>query len=147
MAAFLFLHHFGDIIMGITQFAANKLLDHQLGKTSWTMPTVYVALSSTTPTATGTNVTEPSGGSYARVATSGATWNAASAGSTSNAAAITFPTATADWAAAANMTHGVLYDAATVGNCLGWGALTVAKNCLNGDTMSIAIGGLTVTLS
>jgi 2-keto-4-pentenoate hydratase len=133
--------------MPATTYLANKLLDHQLGKTAFTMPTVYVALSSTTPTTAGTNITEPSGGSYARVATSAATWNTAASGSTSNAAAITVPAATADWLAGANLTYGVLYDASSAGNVLAYGALTVSKNCLNGDTISIAIGGLTVTLT
>ena len=135
--------------MPASYYLANKLIDHQLGKTAYTMPIVYVGVSSTTPAqgAPVTNVTEPSSGSYARVATSGVTWNAGAAGATSNAAAITFPAATADWAAAANMTYGVLYDASTVGNILGYGALTVAKNVLNGDTLSIAIGGLTLTIS
>lgn len=132
--------------MPATQFLANKLLELQTGKTAYTLPTVYLALSSTTPTSTGTNVTEPSGGAYARVATSGL-WGTAAAGSISNTSAITFPAATADWAAAANMTYGVLYDASTAGNCLGYGALTVAKNVLNGDTASIAIGGITITLA
>lgn len=133
--------------MPLTIAQRNKLIDHQLGKTAYTMPTVYVALSSTTPVIAGTGVTEPSGGGYARVATSGATWSAAAGGTTSNAAAITFPTATADWASGANLTYGLLYDAPTAGNFLGFGVLTVAKNCLNGDTISIAIGGLTVTFS
>lgn len=133
--------------MPAAYYLSNKLIDHQLGKTSYTMPTVYVGLSSTTPALAGTGITEPSGGSYARVATSGATWNAAASGATSNAAAITFPTATADWVSAANLTYGVLYDASTAGNVLGYGVLTVAKNVLNGDTASIAIGGLTVTIT
>lgn len=133
--------------MPLTTAQANKLIDHQLGKTAYTMPTVYVALSSTTPSIAGTGATEPSGGAYARVATSGATWNAAASNTTSNAAVITFPTATADWAAGANMTYGLLYDAATAGNFLGFGALAVAKNVLNGDTITIAAGGLTVTFN
>lgn len=133
--------------MPASTYLANKLIDHQLGKTSFTMPTVYVALSSTTPTLAGGNVTEPSGGSYARVTTTGATWNAAASGSATNAAAITFPAATADWVSGSNLTYGVLFDAATDGNCLGYGVLTVAKNVLEGDTASIAIGGLTVTIS
>lgn len=111
------------------------------------MPTAYVALSSTTPTLAGGNVTEPSGGSYARVATSGATWGTAASSSITNAAAITFPTATADWVSGSNLTYGVIYDASTSGNVLAYGALTVAKNVLNGDTASIAIGGLTITMS
>lgn len=135
--------------MPISYYEANKVLDHENGKTAYTMPTVYVGLSSTTPAqgAPVTNVTEPSGGSYARVATTGSTWNAAAAGATSNALAITFPTATADWAAAANLTYFVFYDASSAGNILGYAALTTAKNALNGDTLSFPAGSVTRTLA
>jgi hypothetical protein len=133
--------------MGISQYLANKLIDHQLGKTAYTMPTVYVGVSSTTPTTLGTNVTEPSGGSYARIATSGASWNAAASGATTNATALQFAQATADWVSGANLTHVVLYDALTTGNFLGFGAVAVPKNALTGDTLGIPIDGVTVTLS
>jgi hypothetical protein len=133
--------------MPATYYLANKLLDHQVGKANFTMPTVYVGLSSTTPTLAGGNITEPSGGSYARATTSAATWASAASGATTNAQVITFPTATADWVGGANLTYGVLYDALTGGNVLGYGALTVAKDVLNGDTPSIAIGDLDITLS
>lgn len=126
---------------------ANKILEAQVGKTAFGTQVAYVGLSSTTPSIAGTGVTEPTGGAYARVTTSAATWGNASGGSITNAQAITFATATADWAAGANMTHGVLYDAPTGGNMIGFGALTVAKNVLNGDTASIAVGGITITLS
>jgi len=135
--------------MPISYYEANKVLDHENGKTAYTMPQVFVGLSSTTPAqgAPVTNVTEPTGGAYARVATTGATWNAAAAGSTTNAAAVTFPTATADWAGGSNLTYFVFYDAATAGNILGYAALTTAKNCLNGDTLSFPAGSITRTLS
>lgn len=133
--------------MPFTTFLANKVLDHIDGKTSYTAPTVYIGLSSTTPALGGTGVTEPASGSYARVVTSGATWNASASGAVTNASTITFPTATGDWLTGANLTYGLLYDAATSGNLLGYGALTVAKNVLNGDTMSIAAGALTISLS
>lgn len=133
--------------MPFSTFLANKLIDVSTGKAAYTPPTVYVGLSSTTPVVGGTNVTEPSTGSYARVATSGATWNAAASGSTSNASSITFPTASADWAAGSNMTYFVLYDASSAGNFLGFGALTTPKAILNGDTASFAAAALTVTLS
>lgn len=132
--------------MPASTYNANKLLEVQVGKTAYTTPTVYLAMSSTAPTLAGTNVTEPSGGAYARVATTGL-WGTAAAGSITNSGAITFPSATADWLAAANLTYGVLYDALTAGNCLGYGVLTVPKNVLNGDTASIAIGGVTITIS
>lgn len=133
--------------MPLSTYEANKLLELQVGKTAHTLPTVYVGLSSTTPAVGGTGVTEPSGGAYARVATSGATWGSASAGSITTAAVITFPTATADWLSAANMTYGVLYDAASGGNLLGFGSLALVRNVLLNDTANIGIGGLTITLS
>jgi hypothetical protein len=133
--------------MPFSTFLNNKLIDVSTGKTSYTPPTVYVALSSTTPAVAGTGVTEPSGGSYARVTTSGATWNAAASSTTTNASAITFPTASADWASGSNMTHFVFYDAASAGNMLGFGSLTTAKAILNGDTASFAPSALSITLS
>lgn len=133
--------------MPASTYLANKLLEHQLGKTSYTKPTIYVGLSSTTPTAAGANVTEPSGGSYARVATSGTTWGTAASGSITNSTAITFPAATADWASGSNLTYVVLYDASTAGNMIAYGALSTAKNVLNGDTVSFSASSLTVSLT
>ncbi len=133
--------------MGISVYLANKLLDHQTGKAAYPAPTVYVAVSSTTPTDDGTGVTEPSGGGYARIATTAADWTTAARKATSNAQDLSFAQASADWAGGANMTHGVLYDAATGGNMLGFGALTTPKNVLSGDTLSIPAGSLDITLT
>ena len=95
--------------MSKTDYAENKVLDHLNGKSSFTMPTVYVALFTAAPSDAGGG-TEVSGGSYARVATSGATWAAASGGAASNAAAISFPTASASWG---TVTHYATFDAAS----------------------------------
>lgn len=127
--------------MSKTDYAENKVLDHLNGKTSFTMPTVYVALFTAAPSDAGGG-TEVSGGSYARVATTGATWAAASAGATSNAAVITFPTASASWG---TVTHYATFDASTAGNMLRWAILTASKAIGNGDTASFAIGALTQT--
>lgn len=140
--------------MSFANRTAQALLNSLFGKTSnfgalASAPTIYVGLSSTTPTETGTNVTEPSGGSYARVATAASDWNAATDADPSvvdNANAIEFPAATADWVSAANLTHFVLYDASSGGNFLGAGALSVAKPVLDGDTASFPAGSLTVSL-
>lgn len=105
--------------------------------------TMYIGLSSTTPTEAGGNFTEPSTGAYARVATTGADWGAASGTAPavkSNTAVKTFPTATADWAAGAAMTYFGLFDALTAGNLKWFGLLTTAKPVLNGDTASFAAG-------
>lgn len=126
-----------------SDYLENKVLDHVVGKTAYTMPTVHVALFTAAPTDAGGG-TEVTGGSYARVATTGATWAAASAGATSNAAAVNFPTPTASWGTA---THFGLYDAATVGNLLAWAPLTTSQAIGTGNTVSFAIGELDITLS
>lgn len=141
--------------MGMTTRTHKGLLDALHGKTSVfgalaTDPDIYVGLSSTTPTISGGNITEPSTGSYARVATVAADWNTATSAEpsvVSNANAITFPTATGDWSSGADMTYWVKYDASTSGNVISFGLLTVAKPVLNGDTASFAAGALTDDLS
>jgi hypothetical protein len=132
--------------MSFFNYLENSVLDHVVGKTPYTSPTVYIGLSSTTPAEDGTNVTEPSTGSYARVSTAAGDWNAAASGATSNANAVTFVQATADWVAGADLTYLVAYDALTVGNELFYGLLTVAKPVLNGDTASFPAGDIDITL-
>lgn len=112
-----------------------------LGKTSYTMPTVYVGLYTAAPSDTGGG-TEVTGGSYARKSTAGADWNAAASGSSSNANAITFITATGSWG---TVTHFGLFDAASAGNLLRWAALTTSKTIGSGDTASFAAAALVCT--
>lgn len=86
---------------------------------------------------------EVSGGSYDRVTKTNNTTNFATVttGNKVNTTAITFPTATANWNASANINQvGVLDgNAKTSGdNLLLWGDLTVPKPVLNGDTASFA---------
>jgi hypothetical protein len=107
--------------------------------------TMWIGLSTTTPTEAGANFTEPSTGAYARVSTTGVDWSAASGTAPAvktNTAVKTFPTATADWSAGASMTYFGLFDASTAGNLKWFGALTTAKPVLNGDTASFAAGSL-----
>ncbi len=133
--------------MSFFNFLEDEVLEHVTGKSAYTSPTVYVGLSSTTPAEDGTNVTEPSTGSYARVTTSAATWNNAATGSIDTALAVTFAQASADWVAGANLTYLVVYDALTVGNPLFYGVLAVAKPVLSGDTASFPAGDITITLN
>ena len=86
--------------MAITYFSANKLLDYNFGGTSYTVPTTqYFLLSTTSPAIDGSGVTEPSGGSYARVAfTNNKTnWGTASNASLTNSSAIQFTESSASW--------------------------------------------------
>lgn len=108
---------------------------------------LYVALFTATPSDSGGG-TEVSGGSYARVnvAPLDANWTApdATGGLTANAAAITFPTASANWGV---ITSVGIFDASSAGNLLFWGALTASKTVNSGDTFSFAIAALSVTLA
>ncbi|MDP3013343.1 MAG: hypothetical protein Q8M92_03815 [Candidatus Subteraquimicrobiales bacterium] len=133
-----------------SNYAENKVLDHLVGKTSFTMPTVWVALVTTdaTDASTGETLVEPAteDTAYARKSTAGSDWDAASGGATANAAAITFATATGEgWGTIIGF---ALVDSATVGegNVLAWGELGVDKTISAGDTASFAIGDLDVTL-
>ncbi|MEE9615275.1 MAG: hypothetical protein V3W31_10075 [Thermodesulfobacteriota bacterium] len=126
-----------------TDYWENEILDHIFNKGAYTAPTVYVALSTTTPLDDGTNVTEPAGGAYARVSTAAGDWNTAAGGLIDNANAITFPEATGSWG---TITHFLLYDAASAGNAMAWGALTASKAIGSGDTARFAAGDLDVSL-
>jgi hypothetical protein len=88
-------------------------------------------------------VREPSGNAYARVSTTGADWNTASGGALDNANDITFPEATGSWG---TITHFALFDAATGGNMLAYGALSTPKIIGSGDTAKFAAGDLDVSL-
>lgn len=135
---------------GFVDTVERALLDHFLTDAAYTPPaTMYIALSTTTPTEAAGNFTEPSSGAYARVSTAAADWSAASGTAPAvktTTATKTFPTATGDWSAGADMTYFGLYDASTAGNLLAFGLLTVAKPVLNGDTASFPAGSLTLKL-
>ena len=124
----------------LTDYAENKILDHSLGRTSWTMPaTVRVALYTTATNDAGGG-TEVSGGSYARQAL---TVDAAASGATQNSALITFPVASADWG---TITHVAVLDAASGGNMIWHGPLTASKTISNGDQLAIPAGDLDFSL-
>lgn len=108
--------------------------------------TRYIALSTTTPTETGSNFTEPSGNAYARVATVAGDWGAATGSAPctkSNTAVLTFPQATGSWG---TVTHFGIFDAIATGTVKWWGALTASKAIGNGDTASFAAAQITLQL-
>lgn len=123
----------------LSNYAENKVLDHVLGTTAYTRPTVYLALFTTDPTDAGTG-TEVSGGAYARQIIA---FNTSVNGSTSNSADVLFPAATASWG---TITHIALYDAATAGNILWHGPLSSSKAIGTDDQFKLGAGRLTVSL-
>jgi hypothetical protein len=124
------------------------LLNHILRTDTFAKPAaIYIALCTAAPTDadTGSTITEPAGGSYARkqVTQADAQWDAPTvAGDTENTNAITFATATASWG---TITHVAICDALTGGNMLYHGALGASKAVGNGDTLSFAAGALDIT--
>jgi hypothetical protein len=108
-------------LAGYTDYSATRMLQHIVGRTAFTMPSVWLALFTTAGVDAGTGFTEVTGGSYARPTTS-ALWNAAVAGSPlpstiTNSGTIAFPAATANWG---TVTAWGLFDAVTAGNLLFW---------------------------
>ncbi len=126
--------------MSKTNYLENKVLDHSLGVTAYTMPTTYIAAFTAAP-GEADGGTEGTGGSYARVALSGKI-GAASNGTTVNSADISFPTASADWG---TVTHFAVFDASSGGNMLHYGALVASKIIYSGDVLSFLAGQLTFT--
>lgn len=126
-----------------SDYTENKFLDHITGKTSFTKPTAYVALSTADPGDDGATIAEPVGNGYARAATAGFDWDAAASGAVANAAVIMFPTASGSWG---TISHFALFDAATNGNMLGHGVLTASQAITTNQIPRFAIGALDITL-
>ena len=135
-----------------SDYAENKLLDHIVGKLSFTMPVnAYVALCTVDPTdaSTGATIVEVTdANSYARKQTIASDWNSSAAGSISNSADFSFPTSSGSWGIINSF---ALLDSAThgAGNVLAWGTLTVDKTVVSGDTVKFTggtPGDLVITL-
>lgn len=132
-------------------YLENKLLNLVFGGVAFTAPaTIYVGLSSTSINDAGGNITEPVGNGYARVAVTNNTtnWPSTTNGSMSNGTVITFPQATAAWAAGANMTDFFIADGPSGStNVLAYGSLTTPKTFTTGDQPNFPVGALTFTLN
>jgi hypothetical protein len=133
---------------GFVNSVEMKLLDHFTGKTAYTAPTWYVALSTTLPTEGSGNFTEPTNGGYIRPELTAGTWTAASGGdpsSTSYGGAITFAQATGGWG---TVTYFGLFSVKTqtTGLAQFWGTLTTPKAIQTSDTASFAANTLFVKL-
>jgi hypothetical protein len=141
----------------MSDYLENKLIDQLFrGQAAPTTTTLYVGLLTAAPSDTGGG-TEVSGGLYARVSvgSSLANWagtqsagstvaSSGTGGQTSNNAAITFPTPSAGWG---TVTHFGIYDAASGGNLLFWGALTIAKTINQADTVTFPAASLSITFA
>lgn len=127
----------------LSNYVEDEILDHVLNTDDWAQPAnIYVGLSTADPTDDASGITEPTGGSYARVQHD--TWDAAASRITENTGTISFPEATASWG---SITHFFISDAASGGNMLAHGALTTPKIISNGDNVSFQDGAIDVSFS
>lgn len=129
--------------MAYTNFLDNALVAHAVGKTSFTMPSTWVALYTVSPTVVAATGTEAAYTGYARVATSGAwgTPGASVQGQIANAVAIAFAAA----GSSATIVAFAIVDSATIGagNVLMFGACSLAVS--SGITPQFAINALLVS--
>ena len=125
--------------MSFSNFLETEVLDHVFGGNAYTAPgTLYTGLYTSAPSDTGGG-TELSGSGYARQATA----FTVSGYTASNTAAAEWATATGSWG---TITHVGVFDAATSGNLLAYGALTASKTIATGDVFRIPAGDLDITL-
>lgn len=107
----------------------------------------YLGLSTTTPTVSGTNFTEPSGNGYARksVAYSDFAASATQGDPTTlvNDTSIQFAEATGNWG---TVTYWGAFSVSSGGSLLAFGQLTASENVTTGEAPWIAVNGFTLTL-
>lgn len=127
----------------MTTYLKNKLLDHAAGVTEYTMPTdIYLAAFVGDPeTISGAEVDANTTTGYGRQAV---TMDSAASGSQANTAAVEFPVANASWG---TITHLAIFDAESGGNRLWSDQMSASKTIGEGDTFTVAIGDLDLTLT
>lgn len=125
----------------LSDYAENMMLDHILGTTTYTpKATIYLAISTTNPDDAIGNLTEPVGGSYARVAIA---FDAASVRKVVQTAVAEFPTATGDWG---TISHYAIMEDITGGNMIAHGALVASRSVTSGKTFSITGGEIEISM-
>lgn len=124
-------------------YLSHALLNHVLRNTAYTSPgtSIYVALHTADPTPAMSGA-ECSGNNYSRKQITA--WDVASNGATQNTNTETFATPSGPWGA---VTHTAIWDAATLGNGLFFGAVGTSFSPDSGDTVQFQAGTLDVSVS
>lgn len=131
---------------GFSEFGIKKILDHMMGKASYTMPTVYVALYNGDPNGAGTELVAPPATDYAREAV---TWGSATftspTGTIMNSVIVDFGIAGAAWG---TVNYVAIFDQlAAGGNMIAHGPLEVSRSVQLNDPVSFPISELKVRLT
>ena len=128
-----------------TTYWRNKIMDDTFQAASGNV--FYIGLSSSTPTASGANVTEPTANGYERVQIS--SFTQASDGSIENTSDIVFPVSTGTWFPASQLaTHWVLFDGpGASAHLLSAGTLEEPIGIWKNTTVTIGAGRVVITLT
>jgi hypothetical protein len=127
----------------LSDAAEKLLLDWLMTTGTATRPTAwYIGLYTAAPSDSGGG-TEVSGNGYSRQSV---TFGAASSpgGTTDNTGAVSFTASGGNWG---TITHVGIFTASTSGTLLWHGALSASRTINDGDTLSFAIGAITLTLA
>lgn len=131
---------------GLSDYAANGLLDRMFRNQAFTIAANYLAVATATlsDSTTGSTATEPSGNNYSRLAinaSGGASpaWEAASNNTVQNAHAFTMPTPSGSWG---TIVAAFIADASTAGNVLMYDNAITDQAVASGDTVQYAAGAL-----
>lgn len=138
----------------LTDYFGNKILDTVRGSANVTLDTIYIGLSTTTPNSAkgenNWNFTEPSGNGYSRQMIGTKNQSAsyamgeANGKASTNVKQIAFEQATGAWG---TLTYAGIFDAATGGNLLWFGALTASIAPTTGHIAVIAAGDLDLSVT
>jgi hypothetical protein len=137
---------------GKSNYWINRLLNGLNGATATIASPLFMALFTVTPSASSFGTEVPTANGYSSQSITGNTtnWPTTTTEIIANGVAITYTTATGDWASAANIVAAALKDSGTggSGNQYYWGALTGTPGpVLSGNTASFAIGAVTIAES
>jgi len=132
--------------MSMTNYLEDKILDHIFGDTAYVAPTtLYIGVSTTHVTELGLGITEPTDAVYARIAITNNTTNFLDAvlGEKKNATFQEYEVATESWG---EILDYFISDAASGGNILVYGPLSVSKTISINDQLVLPINGWVLTL-
>lgn len=133
----------------MTNFLESALINHSLGKVSYTMPAgTFLALFTADPGEAGSQTAEvPTGRGYTRQPITGVMSSSSNGSTSSNTGVITFgPCTGVAWG---TITHVAVLDSATIGagNMLYKKAMPVSKSIDIADSLQFAVGQLTLTMN
>lgn len=130
---------------------AHNLLNLAFRNVAYSKPATYVGVATATlsDTTTGSTVTEPSGGAYARTQVninggSSPTWSVAASRAVTNGAAVTLPAATAAWG---TVVASFIASAVSGGDILFYDNDTADQAVGSGDTVQFASGDIDVSIN